>query len=125
MKTLEIPRAQWTDQLNDFTRIHEGWLVSVDILGPEIGVQPEIRNLPLIGISADRVDRDGSIAISVARTPSEHLTHIIQDVARIYIERADNGADAAVEIQSRDGTTTLMTFRVVAPADTVDDVLTR
>ena len=55
MRTVEIPRAEWAQRLNEFTAIHEGWLVSLDVLDPEIGAQPEIRNLPLLGISADRI----------------------------------------------------------------------
>ena len=91
MQTVEIPREAWVHRLNEFTSIHEGWLVSLDILGPELGVQPEIDNLPLLGVSADRVNHDGTIVVSVARSRSEHFTHIIEAVTRIYIERTDAG----------------------------------
>ena len=59
MQTVEIPRKAWAQTLNEFTAIHEGWLVSLDVLGPTIGAQPEINNLPLLGVLADRVDHDG------------------------------------------------------------------
>lgn len=29
MRTFEIPREAWVDQLNAFTTMHEGWLVSL------------------------------------------------------------------------------------------------
>ena len=54
MRTVEIPRAAWAQALNEFTAIHEGWLVSLDVLGPTIGAQPEVNNLPLLGVSVDR-----------------------------------------------------------------------
>ena len=73
MRTVEIPREAWVEQLNEFTAIHEGWLVSLDVLGPEIGAQPEIVNLPLLGVSADRIDHDGAIAVSVMLSATEHL----------------------------------------------------
>lgn len=37
MRTVEIPREAWVEQLNESTAIHEGCLVSLDVLGPEIG----------------------------------------------------------------------------------------
>ena len=80
---MELPRATWVDRLNAFTIAHEGWIVSLEVFGPEIGAQPEIVNLPLIGVSADRVDHDGTIAVSVAQSGVGHLTHIIHDVTHI------------------------------------------
>jgi hypothetical protein len=114
MRTFEIPREAWVDQLNAFTTMHEGWLVSLDVLGPEIGAQPEIDNLPLLGISADRIDHDGTIAISVARSAAEHFTHIIDGVARVYVEQSDDGATAALLVESVDGTRTVLQFRAAA-----------
>ena len=125
MRTFEIPREAWVHELNEFTMVHEGWLVSLDVLGPEIGAQPEIDNLPLLGVSADRLDHDGTIAVSVARSATEHLTHIIHAVTRVYIERTDDGADVALQIESVDGTTTILRFRAAALPETVDGVLRR
>jgi hypothetical protein len=125
MQTVEIPREAWARRLNEFTTIHEGWLVSLDVLGAELGAQPEIDNLPLLGVSADRIDRDGTIVVSVARSVSEHFTHIIEAVTRIYIERTDDGADAALQIESADGTRTILRFRAAALPETVDGVVHR
>ena len=125
MQTFEIPHEAWVQRLNEFTIIHEGWLVSLDVLSPEIGAQPEIDNLPLLGVSADRVDHDGTIAVSVARSATEHFTHIIHAVARIYVERTDDGADAALQIESVDGTRTIVRFRVAALPQTVDGIVRR
>ena len=123
MRTIEIPREEWVQRLNEFSLIHDGWLISLDVLGDEIGAQPEIANVPLLGISADRIDRDGTIAVSVARSATEHFTHIIHAAARIYVERTDDGADAALEIESLDGTATILRFRVAALPETVDGIV--
>jgi hypothetical protein len=123
MQTIEIPREDWGRRLNEFTTIHEGWLVSLDIMGAELGVQPEIVNLPLLGVSADRVNHDGTIAVSVARSRSEHFTHIIENVTRIYLERTDDGADAALQVESADGTKALLRFRATALPETVDGIV--
>jgi hypothetical protein len=83
MPTIELPRETWVDRLNTFTMAHERWTASVEVFGPEAGALV-IVDVPLIGVSADRVDHDGTVAISVARSAGEHLTRVIHDVARIF-----------------------------------------
>ena len=125
MQTVEIPRKAWAQTLNEFTAIHEGWLVSLDVLGPTIGAQPEINNLPLLGVSADRADRDGTIMISAARSVGDHITHTIHAATRVYIERREDGADVALQIESADGTKTILRFRAVALPETLDGIVRR
>jgi hypothetical protein len=114
METVEILRNEWVPRLNEFTAMHDGWLVSIDVLGADIGAQPSIVNLPLIGVSADRSTRDRTVCVSVARSRVAHLTHIIPGVSHVFLTRLHNGADAAVEIVSRDGVRTILRCR--APA---------
>jgi hypothetical protein len=123
MRTIEIPREAWARRLNEFTANHDRWLVSLEVTGPEIGAQPQVDNLPLLGVSADRVDHDGSIAISVARSEAEHLTHIIRDVTRVAIAQTDEAADVAMQIEAADGTTAILRFRAAALPDTVDGLV--
>lgn len=122
MRTVEIPRDEWARRLSQFTMIHEGWLVSLDILAADFGAQHEIHNLPLVGVFADRMDRDPTVAVSVARS-DERLTHFVEAVRRIWIERTDDGADAAMQIESADGTRTILRFRATALPETVDGVV--
>jgi hypothetical protein len=121
MQTVEIPRRDWMGSLNEFTRMHEGWLVSLDVLAQSIGAQLEFRELPLVGITAEPGD-GGTILIAVARSAGDHLTHTIHSPTQVSIERTDAGADAAVEIKSADGTTAILRFRTVALPETVDGV---
>jgi Family of unknown function (DUF5335) len=122
MVTLEIPRQDWTRRLDEFTAVHEGWLVSLDILGPNLGSQPELANLPLLGVSADPVSADRKIVVSVARGGSAHFSHVIDAVTRVYLEQTEDGADAALQIESADGTTAILRFRAAALPETVDGV---
>lgn len=126
MRTVEIPHEAWAQTLNEFTAIHEGWLVSLDILGSTIGAQREINDLPLLGVSADRADHDGTITISAAaRSAAEHITHTIHAATRLHIERRDDGADVALQIESADGTKAILRFRAAALPETVDGVVRR
>ena len=123
MRTVEIPRAEWVQRLNEFSAVHEGWLVSLDILGPDLGAQHQIDNLPLLGICAERTDHDRTIEVSVGRSGGEHLTHMIEAAVRISIARTDDGADAALQVESADGTKTILRFRTAALPETVDGIV--
>jgi hypothetical protein len=111
MPTIELPRESWVERLNAFTIAHEGWTASLEVFGPETGQHPAVVNLPLIGVSANRVDHDGTVAISVASSAGEHLTRVIHDVAHIYVEQPDDGSTAALIIESADGTRTTVHLR--------------
>jgi len=50
MKTKEIPRNEWQEFFDIFSRQHEGWLVTLEIFGSEIGAQVEERGLAFEGI---------------------------------------------------------------------------
>jgi Family of unknown function (DUF5335) len=99
--------------------------ISIDVLGPDIGAQPQVDNLPLLGISADRSDHDDTIAVSVGRSGTDQFTHIVHGVTHIFVERTDEGADVAIQVQSADGTTTILRFRAAALPETVDGVVRR
>jgi hypothetical protein len=111
MSNHQIPRERWVERLNEFTKTYEGWLVSLEILSPELGAQPEAHDLPLIGVSAEGSADVNTIAISMARSASIHLTHHIHDVLQLFIEGDANGGTAAVMVESRDGTRTLLRVR--------------
>lgn len=123
MRTVEIPREAWTSTLNTFTEAHRGWLVSLDVLDEAIGAQPEIDNLPLLGVSAEPGNRDAVITIAAGRLPGAHITHTIHAPSRVQLERRDDGADVALQIESADGAKAILRFRVVAMPDTVDGVV--
>ena len=108
MSDSEIARDRWAEALTDFSRTYEGRLASFEVLGPELGVQPEVRNLPLLGVSADRPEQDPSIAISVARSTTVHLTHVIREVQRVILEHDAENDTAALLIESQDGTRTIL-----------------
>ena len=115
MRITEVPPHAWSDTLNAFTVAHEGWLVSMATFGgADERPRTEIRNLPLIGVSADRIDH-GGIAVSVARSSAQHLTHVIDHATHLYLQPGHNGTTASLVIESEEGTRTVL--RVRAPAE--------
>ena len=114
MHTFEICRNEWRDRLDEFSRVHEGWPVSLEILAESIGAQPEFRLLSLAGVTAEPSD-GGTISITAALPEGGFFTHTIHSPVHVFIETTDAGADAALEIESADGTKAILQFRI-APA---------
>lgn len=122
VRAIEIPRADWSRALEAFSAIHEGWLVSLDVLSPSIGAQPEIAELPLVGVTFEP-DDEGLITLTVAPAASGHMTHAVRSPAHVWIERTDTGADVALDIESADGTQAILRFRTPALPETVDGMV--
>lgn len=123
MQTREIPKNEWTKFFDSFSRKHEGWLVNLEIFGPEIGAQVEQQHLALEGIT-DEWDEVGgnTIMIMTGAKPDDHITHSITHPTAVSLEQTDEGADAALAIKSNDGTTTLLRFRSAVLPELVDAV---
>jgi hypothetical protein len=123
MRTIEIPRRDWSGRLDEFSRMHEGWLVSLDIvMAQSIGAQREFRQLPLVGITAEP-SGGGTISIAVAEPTGDQVTHMIHSPTHVFVDKTETGANAALEIESADGTKAVLRFRTTALPETVDGVL--
>lgn len=121
----EIPREECAEFLASFSRQHEGWLVTVEVLGEEIGAQVEAEGKPLGGITAELKDGGGDlISITVGRTPEERVTHNIAAPTHVRIEQAESGADMALQIESSEGATTLVRLRSAMLPEMVDGIIT-
>jgi hypothetical protein len=112
METREIPRNEWRTFFDAFNQQHEGWLATLEIFGAEIGAQEEARDLPLEGVTlASGGSEPETIAISLGKTPEDHLDHTIVNPAHVWFEENVPVEDAALEIESADDVKILMRFR--------------
>lgn len=109
MKNRLVPRAEWFSFFERFTRRHPGWPTTVWLIGPRIGAQVEARDLPLEGIVADPLGT--SISIHLGGAPGRNVEHGIVQPISVWLELTEEGADAALGINSADGSTTLVEFR--------------
>ena len=122
MSTEEIPRKQWAAFFDGFSRRHQGWLVTVEILGPDIGDQVEARELPLEGITAELRDAGkDEIEIFVGARPGSHLSHKVISPEKVYLKRSEEGADEVLEIASKE-VAALLRFRSAVLPEMVDAV---
>ena len=124
MPTQKIPREDWNNFFDVFSRQHEGWLATLEIFASDIGAQEEAHELPLEGISiASGGNGADAIAINLGKTPEDHVTHTITKPEHVWLEQTSGGADAALEIDSDNQTKTLLRFRSAMPPEMVDGVV--
>lgn len=111
MKTKEIPKNEWPKFLENFSRKHEGWLVTLEIFGTELGAQVQERELALAGIVDEWDEIHGDrIVIMVGEKPDDHMTHSIGHPTHVSLEQTVGGEDVALAIKSADGVTALLRF---------------
>jgi uncharacterized protein DUF5335 len=123
MQTRQIPKSEWPAFLDVFSRQHEGWLVKLEILSPELGAQTAGERLVLEGLTDEWDEVKGNtITIMAGSKPEGHITHSITRPTDISVEQTDEGADAALSIKGEDGTTALLSFRSAVLPELVDAV---
>jgi len=125
MQTRQIPKSEWPAFLDAFSRQHEGWLVKLEIMNPDLGAQVEESGLVLEGLTDEWDEVSGNtIMIMAGNKPDDHVTHSINKPTEVSLEQTDEGADAALSIKSADGTTALLSFRSAVLPETVDAMVT-
>jgi hypothetical protein len=125
MPTREIPREDWKAFCDRFSREHEGWLATVEVLHERIGAQVEAEDLPFEGISAASKGSGGeAIEIFLRVEPDRTLTHSVADPTRLWVEITEAGAERALEVEAAAGKT-ILRFRSAVPADMVDGIAGR
>lgn len=123
MPTQEILRDEWARYFEEFSRRHQGWLVTVEILGLDIGDQVQVRNLPLEGIIVETNDSDGGeMTIIAGNRPDARISHTICAPVRVWVKQNEQGADEALEIELPSGAV-LVRFRSAVLPELVDGIL--
>jgi hypothetical protein len=107
----EVPLERWAEFFDHFSGEHRGWMVLLDVRGQDMGSQAEVTGLPLVGITLDRKNHRQRLEIMVGGRPEAHVTRIIESPTRIWNTRD------AIDVESGDGTMTLLRFMMVEHTD--------
>jgi len=120
----EILRDEWVEYLDSFSRQHEGWLVTVEVFGADIGAQVEAQELPLQGITAElKGGGEDAITVILGGKGAERVAHSIAQPTHVRVEQTAEGANMALQIESGGGITTLVRFRSALLPEMVDGVV--
>ena len=103
----DIPANEWIPFLANFTRENRGAHAVLEVLGEGVGRQVATEDRPFDGISADTKDGERIVWIEFSSTADDLFTHGVHGATAIRVRSAaDSGA--AIEVDARDGTTTLL-----------------
>jgi hypothetical protein len=109
MKMKDIPRCEWSEFFDSFSRRHEHSPVTLEIFGTEMGKQVEERQLTFEGIVDEGDETQGNqIVIMTGGRPDDHITHSVRRPVQVSVEQTDEGADVALEIIAADGITAVL-----------------
>lgn len=113
----DIERGQWASCLAEFNARNQTRPTRLEVIGQAGAVASDFwlaEGLPLAGIS---LDPDGADAPQVAimldgqtADAARHLTHTVIDVRQVRREFGADGREAVLEIEDKDGLTTILRF---------------
>lgn len=106
MHTKLIPVERWRTTLDELSQTYDGMLVSLEIVGGEVGAEEEVRDQPLRGISSDR----SGVSVQIEKAGGIHLDHHIAQPQKLRIVETSEGALMAVEIEANGGVHSLVRF---------------
>jgi HSP20 family molecular chaperone IbpA len=111
--TQQIPKDHWSEFANDVSRLYQGWDATIEVLGPEFGAQPEAQALPFQGLSFESKGGSaaGDILIEVGDVEPAYEAHRVDHPSALRMVASIPGVEADIEIESEDGTTTVVRLR--------------
>jgi hypothetical protein len=103
--TKQIPRAEWSEYFERFTRQHLGEhepeTVTIEVVSPQAGDQFETTTVRLLGIAYDAKSQ----AVQVL---TEDLDHTVPNPAEIWVVEEEAGFISTVELVGPDGSKELL-----------------
>jgi hypothetical protein len=123
MPIRDLARDSWREELDSFSRQHQGWIVSITTRSARGDVAVAAHDLPLEGVSSAS-PRSNDIAITVGGSRN-HLTHEVHDPVALKIDLTADEAERALMIHGIDGTTTTIEFRSPMRPEEVDGLPAR
>jgi hypothetical protein len=117
MPIVDVPRDQWPEFLETFSRQHRAWLAVVEQPGRAIASGP---GWPLVGVTAER---DGSRVslIEISFDPESHAEMVrVENPSAVRVDRTTEGADRALEIVGEHGAWTRISFRTTSMPEMLD-----
>jgi len=104
----EIPRDDWQQYFEDFSRNQPDYIAKVEILSGELGAETEAEGTHLAAITYDRKDDIVVIGLDGAADGiAEEVQHVIERPLKIAVDD-ESGGEIAFEIEDAEGTQTVL-----------------
>jgi hypothetical protein len=107
-----IDRDDWPTFFDAFSKRHEGWIATTEILGEE-APRMEVHELPFEGIVADVADTDTpDVTVLFGDEPGRYFAHHVRFPTDVAVETAHSETDEseALRIATRSGDVLILRF---------------
>jgi hypothetical protein len=121
MPTIDVPRHEWPEFLDTFSRLHRAWLTTVEQPSGELPVSDDGPR-PLAAVTSER--HGGRVsAIEIAFAGDSHGGVVrVENPTSLRLRRTGDGADRGLEIVDDEGVCTRVRFRAAAIPEMLDGV---
>ena len=119
MGVQDVPHGRWVEVLEEFSRGHRGWLASVVTVGsgPDLLSHTELRPLESVTVA-----QSGAHPTAVRVRFQGGSTALIKAPRTLGVDRSDDGAERALEIDAADATFVRIAFRATALPEELDGI---
>jgi len=101
MEMREIPKSNWKQYLDQFSRLHHGQGAEIESGSGEMA-WAQARGVPLLGVSAE----ENRIEIVAGEVGGAHLRHAVEGAVRMWGAEWNDGVSGVLEIEVEDGSRT-------------------
>jgi hypothetical protein len=119
MSVHNVPRARWADVLEQFSRGHRGWLASLVTVGPGPELASRTDWYPLESVT---VAQTGGRTTAIRVKLQGGATVCVSAPRTLGVDRRDDGAERALEIDAAEGEFVRIAFRATALPEEVDGI---
>ena len=103
----EIASGDWEEFFRDFTRFHQGWVVSIDVFSPVLGARRAASELMLTAIVAEGSGESRAcIEVRLDEGPATRVTHAVPTPQLVRFEV--DGESEVLQIDDDRDTTVLI-----------------
>jgi len=121
MPTVVVPRNEWPEFLETFTRQHRAWLTTVETPAGDMAA-PAAEPRPLAAVTPES-DGHRVSAIEIAFAGNSHGGVVrVENPASVRLRQTDDGADHGLEIVDDEGVCTHVRFRSAAIPEMLDGI---
>jgi len=123
---IEIERPAWRPFLDEFSRRHHGWRVTLGVIDTEVLRRTMEAEAHLVTADALfegmelEVDAEGEQLAIVLGLEHALSRHALRAPRRLFVETEASGAEEGLRVDAMNGSTLLMRFRVTAPPEALN-----
>lgn len=119
MSVHDVPRVRWARVLEEFSQAHRGWLATLFAVGPGPEVLSSTASCPLDSVTATRIGRH---AVSIGVKFQGGSTVCVKAPRTLGIDKREDGAERALEIDAAGGEFIRLAFRATALPEELDGI---